>query len=137
MHGFYAFLNIFFFAFHTCIVLFIVLGWIWKKTRLAHLIVIVLTAFSWFFLGIWYGFGYCPCTDWHWQVRMKLGFYDTATSYLQFLVQKLTGLDVGRGLVDFFAVLFLAVAFGLSIVLNIRDLKGKRLKKEGVRNEKK
>jgi hypothetical protein len=119
----YAFLNVFFFVFHTGIILFIVLGWIWKKTRLANLILIILTAFSWFFLGIWYGFGYCPCTDWHWQVRMKIGLYDTSTSYLEFLVEKLTGLDVNRGLVDVFAVAFLVSAFCFSIVLNVRDLK--------------
>ena len=124
----HAFLNIFFFVFHTCIILFIVLGWMWKKTRLANLVLIVLTAFSWFFLGIWYGFGYCPCTDWHWQVRMKLGLYDTSTSYLEFLVEKLTGLDVSRTLLDIFAVTFLVAAFCLSIVLNVRDLKKKKTK---------
>ena len=123
-----AFLNIFFFVFHTCIILFIVFGWIWKKTRLANLILIVFTAFSWFFLGIWYGFGYCPCTDWHWQVRMKLGLHDTSTSYLEFLVEKLTGLDVSRALVDIFAVAFLIAALCLSIGLNIRDLKKKQTK---------
>jgi hypothetical protein len=123
----YAFLNVFFFVFHTCIVLFILFGWIWKKTRLANLILIVLTAFSWFFLGIWYGFGYCPCTDWHWRVRMKLGLYDKATSYLEFLVQKLTSLDISRGLVDIFAVVFLAAAFCLSVGLNIRDFKKRRM----------
>jgi len=124
----HAFLNIFFFVFHTCIILFIVFGWMWKKTRLANLVLIVLTAFSWFFLGIWYGFGYCPCTDWHWQVRMKLGLYDTSTSYLEFLVEKLTGLDVSRTLLDIFAVTFLVAAFCLSIVLNVRDLKKKKTK---------
>ena len=120
-----AFLNIFFFVFHTCVILFIVFGWIWIKTRLANLILIVLTAFSWFFLGIWYGFGYCPCTDWHWHVRMKMGIYDKATSYLEFLVEKLTGLDVSRTFVDIFAVAFLAGALCLSIVLNVRDTKKK------------
>jgi hypothetical protein len=124
----HAFLNIFFFIFHTCIILFIVFGWMWKKTRLANLVLIVLTAFSWFFLGIWYGFGYCPCTDWHWQVRMKLGLYDTSTSYLEFLVEKLTGLDVSRTLLDIFAVTFLVAALCLSIVLNVRDLKKKKIK---------
>jgi len=124
----YAFLNIFFFVFHTCIILFNVFGWIWKKTRLANLILLFATAFSWFFLGMWYGFGYCPCTDWHWQVRMKLGLYDSSTSYLEFLVEQLTGLDVGRSLVDIFAVVFLAAAFCLSIVLNIRDFRQKRMK---------
>jgi len=124
----FAFLNIFFFVFHTCIVLFIIFGWIWKKTRLANLVLILLTTFSWFFLGIWYGFGYCPCTDWHWQVRLKLGLYDSSTSYLEFLIEKLTGLDVSRALVDIFAVAFLVAALCLSIVLNIRDLKKKQTK---------
>jgi hypothetical protein len=132
----YAFLNVFFFVFHTSIVLFIVFGWIWKKTRLANLSLIVLTAFSWFFLGNWYGFGYCPCTDWHWQVRMNLGIYDASTSYLEFLVEELSGLDVSRGLVDVFAVAFLILAFCLSVVLNIRDMKKKRAaKNRGEKNE--
>jgi hypothetical protein len=122
----YAFLNVFFFAFHTSIILFNLLGWIWKKTRLANLILLSLTAFSWFFLGIWYGFGYCPCTDWHWQVRMNLGLYDTSSSYLEFLIETFTGLDVSRALVDVFAVVFLAAAFSLSLVLNIRDWRKKR-----------
>ena len=122
----YAFLNIFFFVFHTCVILFNVFGWIWKKTRLANLILLSATAFSWFFLGIWYGFGFCPCTDWHWQVRMKLGLYDSSTSYLEFLVENFTGQDVSRTIVDIFAVAFLAAAFTVSIVLNVRDYKKKR-----------
>lgn len=122
----YVFLNIFFFVFHTCIVLFILFGWIWKKTRPANLALILLTAISWFFLGIWYGFGYCPCTDWHWQVRMKLGIYDESSSYLEFLIEKLTGMDVDRALVDKFAVAFLVGVFCLSIVLNVRDLRKRK-----------
>jgi hypothetical protein len=131
----YAFLNFFFFVFHTCIVLFIVFGWMWKKTRLANLVIILLTALSWFFLGIWYGFGYCPCTDWHWQVRMKLGLYDSSTSYLEFLVEKLTGLDVSRALVDKFAVAFLIAAFCLSIGLNVRDFKRRKYKNKSKEKE--
>lgn len=122
----YAFLNVFFFVFHTSIILFNLLGWIWKKTRLANLILLSLTAFSWFFLGIWYGFGYCPCTDWHWMVRMKLGLYDTSSSYLEFLFETFTGLDVSRGLVDVIAVVFLVGAFCISLVLNLRDWRKKK-----------
>ncbi len=125
----YAFLNIFFFVFHTCIILFNLFGWIWKKTRLANLILLSLTAFSWFLLGIWYGYGYCPSTDWHWQVRMKLGIYDMPSSYLEFLFETFTGLDVSRTLVDIFALIFLVVAFCASIVLNIRDWKRRKTAK--------
>jgi hypothetical protein len=117
----YAFLDKFFFIFHSALMIFILFGWVWKKTRLANLIVILLTAFSWFVLGIWYGFGFCPSTEWHWQVREKLGYYDMPTSYTKFLADSLTGLDVSQKIVDVFAVLFLILAFISSVWMNVKD----------------
>jgi len=125
------FLDKFFFVFHSSLIVFILFGWIWKKTRLANFIVILSTAFSWFFLGIWYGFGYCPSTDWHWQVRMRLGHYDLPDSYLKFLVDSLTGWDVSQRIVDIFAVLFLMLALMASILTNVRDW---RVKTRGARH---
>jgi len=122
----YAFLNIFFFVFHSSLIIFNLFGWIWKKTRLANLIVILLTAFSWTILGIWYGFGFCPCTDWHWQVREKLGYFDMPSSYTKFLVDSLTGLDVKETIVDTLAVTLLALALVASVFTNLRDWKKKR-----------
>lgn len=117
----YAFLDKFFFVFHSCLIFLILFGWIWRKTRKINLIIILLTAFSWFILGIWYGYGYCPSTDWHWQVRMKLGHYEMHSSYIGFLIESLTGLDVSRKFVDIFALVFLLVAFFGSIYTNVRD----------------
>jgi hypothetical protein len=122
----YAFLNIFFFVFHSSLIIFNLFGWIWKKTRLANLIVILLTAFSWTILGIWYGFGFCPCTDWHWQVREKLGYFDMPSSYTKFLIDSLTGLDVKETIVDTLAVTLLALALVASVFTNLRDWKKKR-----------
>jgi hypothetical protein len=122
----FAFLNIFFFVFHSAVIIFNLFGWIWKKTRLANLIVILLTAFSWTILGIWYGFGFCPCTEWHWQVRIKLGYFDMPSSYTKFLIDSLTGLDVKETLVDTLAVTLLALALVASVVMNVRDWKRKR-----------
>lgn len=93
---------------------------------MAHLIVVLLTAFSWFGLGIWYGFGFCPFTQWHYQVRMELGHYDMPDSYIKFLIDFFTGWDVSRILVDIFAVLFLMLALCASIVTNVRDWKRKK-----------
>jgi len=121
-----AFLNIFFFVFHSSLIIFNLFGWIWKKTRLANLIVILLTAFSWTILGIWYGFGFCPCTDWHWQVREKLGYFDMPSSYTKFLIDSLTGLDVKETMVDTLAVTLLALALVASVFTNLRDWKRKR-----------
>ena len=87
----YEFLNYFFFCFHTALIFFNTFGWIFCKTRKWNLITLLLTAFSWFVLGIWYGWGYCFCTDWHWSVRRHLGYTDKENSYTQFLADKLTG----------------------------------------------
>ncbi|MDH4273022.1 MAG: DUF2784 domain-containing protein, partial [Candidatus Aminicenantes bacterium] len=98
-------LNKFFFVFHSCVIVFILFGWAWKKTRPANLAVILLTAFSWFILGIWYGYGYCPSTDWHWRVRLKLGIRDLPESYTKFLVDSFTGGDVSQRIVDIFTLI--------------------------------
>ncbi len=122
----YAFLNIFFFVFHSSLIIFNLFGWIWKKTRLANLTVILLTVFSWTILGIWYGFGYCPCTDWHWQVREKLGYLDFPSSYTKFLIDSLTGLNVKETLANTLSVTLLALALVASILTNVRDWKRKQ-----------
>ncbi len=122
----YEFLNVFFFVFHSSLIVFNLFGWIWKKTRKANLVVILLTAFSWFFLGIWYGYGYCPSTDWHWQVRAKLGYYYMPDSYTKFLVDSFTGWDVKAKLIDIFTLILLILALAASIYTNIRDWKRKR-----------
>ncbi len=108
---------------------FIIFGWMWKKTRVANLVVVLLTTFSWFILGIWYGFGFCPSTEWHWQVRIELGYYDMPNSYTKFLVDSLTGLDVSQKLVDVFAVLFLVMALMASVFTNTRDWRKKWTKR--------
>ncbi len=117
----YAFLDKFFFVFHSALILFNLFGWLWRKTRLANLVVILMTVFSWTVLGIWYGFGYCPSTDWHWQVRMKLGIHDLPSTYTKFLVDSLTGLDVNEKLINIFTVSFLLLALFASVFTNLRD----------------
>ena len=69
-------LNTGFFVVHTAWIVFTCVGWIWKRTRPWQLMTVALSALSWFGLGVWYGWGYCPCTDWHWQVRTRLGVVD-------------------------------------------------------------
>jgi len=113
--------DIFFFVFHSMFILFVLVGWAWKRTRLAHLVVVGLTALSWFGLGIWYGFGYCPFTDWHWRVRYALGYTDLPNSYIKFFVDTLTGWNVNAQLVDVVTVAAFIVASALSVYLNLQD----------------
>jgi len=114
------FLDIFFTVFHTCLVLFNLFGWIWKKTRLANLITLLVTAGSWSILGIFYGFGYCPLTDWHFSILEKLGYTNLPDSYLSFLFTRLTGLPIDQSLVDSVTLWGLIVALAISLYLNIR-----------------
>ena len=117
----YVFLNYFFFVFHTAFTLFNIFGWIFKKTRKWNLFTLLLTAFSWFVLGIWYGWGYCFCTDWHWQVRERLGYQDESDSYIHFLVLKLTGINTDPQLVERVTLIVFFLALIISLILNIRD----------------
>lgn len=124
----YQFLNIFFFVFHTLFTLFNITGWLFRATRKWNLVTLLLTAFSWFVLGIWYGWGYCFCTDWHWDVREKLGFHDQQNSYIHFLLLKLTGINFNEDLVNNVTLIVFVISLIMSIWLNLRDRK--KLKKQ-------
>ncbi len=113
-------LDLFFFAFHTVLILFNILGWLVPRWRLANFITLSITAFSWFVLGIWYGWGYCFCTDWHWQVREMLGYENMSSSYIHFLILKVIGFDFSANLVDSVTVIVFFSAFVISAYLNIR-----------------
>lgn len=111
-------LNIGFIIFHTALIVFNLTGWMWKKTRRLNLITLLLTAFSWGVLGFWYGFGYCPCTDWHWQVRRALGFGDMPRSYIEFLAEWWTGLEFAASTANLWTGLFFVVALIVSFYAN-------------------
>jgi len=119
-------LDIFFVVFHTMLIIFNLFGWIFRKTRLANLITLLLTGGSWFILGIFYGIGYCPLTDWHFMILEKLGNHDLPSSYIAYIILRLTGMDVNAGLTDSMTVIFFFVALLISAVLNIRDHKKNR-----------
>ena len=119
-------LDVFFFCFHTVLILFNSFGWMVPRWRLTNLIVLSLTAFSWFILGIWYGWGYCYCTDWHWQVREMLGYQDMSSSYMHYLLLKLTGWDLSVSVVDTTTVIVFFSAFLISIYFNVRKWRQKK-----------
>jgi hypothetical protein len=120
------FLDRFFFVFHSCIIVFNLFGWILRRIRLANLIVLSGTLCSWSILGIWYGFGYCPFTEWHWRVRMALGDNDLPSSYIKFLVDTLTGWDVNARLVDTLTVVLLLLSLSASVSTNALSWARKR-----------
>lgn len=107
--------------------LFNMVGWIWPKMRRWHLYSVLLTYSSWFVLGAFYGtWGYCACTDWHWQVRRSMGIVDHSDSYTHFLILQLTGVNLPSQLVDMITLSILVAATIISVVLNTRDWRRKR-----------
>ncbi len=122
------FFDKFFFIFHSVFALFNIFGWIWKKTRKLNLILLLLTAFSWFILGLWYGIGYCPLTQWHYQVRWRLGYQNMPGSYIKFLLDSLSGYDFNPLLVDSVTAAAFSLALVASVVLNVRDWKSRYAK---------
>jgi hypothetical protein len=114
------FLDIFFLVFHLILVVFNLFGWIYKPTRRLNLITLSLTFLAWFGLGIFYGIGYCPLTDWHWQVLMKLGVSDLPNSYITYLLERVFHLSVEERLIDIFTVVLFFTALVVSIIANLK-----------------
>lgn len=112
------FLNVFFYIFHTVLILFNLFGWLHPNTRKLHLYSLLITLFSWGVLGIWYGFGYCLLTDWHYQVLRELGETGMPSSYIAFLVEKLTGWLPDGDLVNTLTLVLTAVALVCSVWVN-------------------
>ncbi|MCR9016988.1 DUF2784 domain-containing protein [Aquiflexum gelatinilyticum] len=108
----------FFIVFHTFLICFNLFAWIWKPLRKWHLAVISLTLASWVFLGIWYGWGYCLLTDWHWEVLRKSGIQDLPDSYISYILQRFFGLNFKDKTVDGFTLVFALLAFLVSIKVN-------------------
>lgn len=117
----YAFLDVFFVVFHSALVGFNLVGWIWRKTRRLHLVTIGLTVASWFGLGLFYGWGYCPSTDWHWDVKRKLGETDLPASYVKYYVDALTGMSWDPALVNAIVLVLGLGALVASMIVNVRD----------------
>ena len=101
---------------HLLIIGFNLFGWIWKSTRKLHFYLVIATIFSWVVLGFWYGFGYCPLTDWQWQVKAALGERDLPNSFIKYFADTVTGMDISSTLIDTVT----AVVFGLVIIVSCR-----------------
>lgn len=111
----YLLLDWFFTLLHLIIISFNLLGWIWQSTRKLHLIVVALTLGCWLILGIWYGLGYCPITDWQWRIKEKLGEVNLPNSFIKYNADKISGQDISSSFID----IVTGVSFALAIILTI------------------
>jgi len=120
------FLDFFFLVFHTSLTLFNALGWIWKPLRRINLLTLLLTGFSWFILGLFYGMGYCPLTDWHFHVLKNMGHTNLPDSYLQYLTMRFFHWQIPVGIIDFVTASVFFLALLISLWLNIRDWRNRK-----------
>ena len=107
-----------FIIFHTTLILFNLFGWIYKPLRKANLVVLLLTGASWFILGIFYGIGYCPFTDWHFDLLRKTGHQDLPDSYIVYLVERLTGFRLESTIADALTLVCYFLALSASVYFN-------------------
>lgn len=103
-------LDVFCHAVHLFIILFNLLGWVYPRTRRAHRALVAATAFFWLVIGPLYGaLGYCPLTDWHWQVKTARGEVSLPASYIDYLL-RMAGLYLSPLSIDIaVGAVFLAV----------------------------
>lgn len=106
---------------HMVVITFNLTGWIWRATKRWHLIVILSTLASWFILGIWYGLGYCFLTDWHWNLKYRLGESELPNSFITYLLNNQLGMNLDELLIDWGTGLATGIAVIMSIIKN-RDI---------------
>jgi hypothetical protein len=114
-------LNIFFFVFHTALMIFNLFGWMHPRTRRWCLVTLLATLFSWVVMGAWHGWGYCLCTDWHFRIRRTMGFEDHVQTYVQLILLKLTGIRFNTLLVEVGTFCGFLFGFVGAVVTNVRD----------------
>ena len=127
MNLIYHILDWFFTIFHTTLIIFNLVGWIWKATRRLNLITLLLTAGSWFILGLFYTIGYCPLTEWHFNILYKLGESGLPASYTQYLIQRVIQIELTAQQSDIITVSGLVLALSFSVWLNIKDYRNRKL----------
>lgn len=113
----------FFTLLHIVLISFNLLGWIWPRTRKAHFICVMLTLFSWLILGIWFGIGYCPITDWQWQVKEHLGETNLPNSFIKYFADKVSGKNISADLIDTITATGFGFALAMAVYFRFRKAK--------------
>ena len=118
-------LDIFLTFLHLAVIGFNLFGWIPRRWRKVHFASILITAGSWFILGIWFGTGYCPITEWQWQVKTKLGETNLPASFIKYYADKLAGRSFNPSFINTVTAVCFAAAALISIYVNFVGKKRK------------
>jgi hypothetical protein len=105
------------------LILFNLFGWVDSRLRRLNLIALLATFGSWILLGFWKGWGYCFLTDWHYRVLRLLGESEMPSSYIAFLIEKITAWQPDNELVNWFTVVLAVFALVCSLWVNLKNKK--------------
>lgn len=120
---------------HLAFVFFILFGWVNPRTRKAHVTALLLTLLSWLLLGLYTGtLGYCLLTDWHWDLKRALGETGMSSSFIEYIIERLTGINFSRTFIDTMTAMGLLFGGVMAAVYNKR---GHRNEKEHVKSKEK
>ena len=103
---------------HLVIIGFNLFAWIWPALRRAHFIGIMVTGACWFLLGIWFGPGYCPVTDWQWRIKEQLGEHNLPNSFIKYYADKISGQNFPSSLIDSLTLTCFLLALLTSVYVN-------------------
>lgn len=113
-------LDIFFHILHLSIIVINVTFWTSFRTLIIAQITMGLTLISWLGFGQVYGFGYCFLTDWHWQVKEKLGDNNLPASYVKLVIDRTLGVDSDPALIDQWTIGILVFSLMGCLIQTIR-----------------
>jgi hypothetical protein len=112
------FLDILLTVIHLAILFFNLFGWIWPSLRRLHLIVVLTTAFCWLILGMWYGIGYCPVTDWQWKVKERLGQSNLPSSFVTYCLYGIGFKSIPVNLINILTAVLFSIAGAIALYFN-------------------
>lgn len=104
---------------HVAVVLGILTLWVPRATRRVHLLLIGVTALSWFGLGLVHGLGYCFLTDWQWEVKHWRGEAGLPGSFIHYALTRWLGLTLRATTTDVLTALGFGLAACLSLWVNL------------------
>lgn len=118
--------DIFFDLLHIALILFNLFGWIPRRTRLVHRCLVTLTSFFWLVIGPFIGsLGFCPITEWHWQVKAARGVKDLPNSYIDYLLQ-LVNIHADPKMIDIAVGITFVAVVAVTIFMWWKDRKEKK-----------
>ena len=108
---------------HLFIIGFNLLGWIFKTTRKTHFWFVMATLGCWIILGFWFGFGYCPITDWQWHIKTQLGEQNLPDSFIKYFADKVFNSNINADLIDALTLIFFLIPIVCTIKVNFFNKK--------------